>query len=74
MPAIDQDGLSRDELEAVRAALARDPALAGELDLILPALGPAARTAFWAEFARACDGERPAAAVLTALTRAARGS
>ncbi len=73
MPPIDQDGLSRDELAAVRAALARDPALAAELRLILPALDPPTRRAFWAEFAATCGGPRPAAAVLAALTRTAQG-
>jgi len=73
MPAIDQDGLSPGELGAVRSALARDPALHDELDLILPALEPGVRRAFWREFASACDAERPAGAVLAALTAAARG-
>lgn len=72
MPPIDQDGLSRDELAAVRVALGRDPALAAELNLILPALDRRVRRAFWAEFAATCGGPRPAAAVLAALTRAAR--
>ncbi len=72
MPAIDQDGLSRDELAAVRAALVRDPDLGAELDLILPALAPAARSAFWHRFATGCRRERPAAAVLAALIATAR--
>ena len=72
MPANDQDGLSREELDAVRAALARDPALGAELDLILPALAPAARAAFWRAFAGACGSRRPAAAVLGSLIEAAR--
>lgn len=72
MPAIDQDGLSPDELDAVRSALARDPDLAAELDLILPALDGAGRRAFWQAFAPVAGDERPAAAVLVALICAGR--
>ena len=72
MPAFDQDGLAPDEARAVRAALARDPALADELDLILPALSASGRRAFLRAFAGRCaTGRRPAAAVLEALVAAA---
>lgn len=72
MPAIDQDGLSPGELDAVRSALARDPDLAAELDLILPALDGAGRRAFWQAFAPLAGDERTAAAVLVALIAAGR--
>jgi len=72
MPAIDQDGLAADEARAVRAALARDPALGDELDLIFPALSASGRRAFLRAFAGRCAaGRRPAAAVLEALVAAA---
>jgi len=72
MPAFDQDGLAPDEARAVRAALARDPALADELDLILPALSASGRRAFLRAFACRCgEGRRPAGAVLEALVAAA---
>lgn len=72
MPAIDQDGLAPDEARAVRAALARDPALADELDLILPALSPSGRRTFLRAFACSCGARgRPAGAVLEALVAAA---
>jgi hypothetical protein len=72
MPAIDQDGLAPDEARAVRAALARDPALGDELDLILPALSASGRRGFLQAFARRCvAGGRPAAAVLEALVATA---
>lgn len=74
MPVIDQGGLSSDELGAVSAALARDPGLRGELELILPALDRGTRRAFWRAFASGCDVERPAAAVLEALVAAARST
>ncbi|MEZ5074424.1 MAG: hypothetical protein R2691_06260 [Solirubrobacterales bacterium] len=75
MPSIDHDGLTPAETRALRSALARDPALAGELELILPALAPAARRELVRELARRCAGaERPAAAVLEALVAAARTS
>ena len=72
MPAIDQDGLSPGELDAVRSALARDPDLAAELDLILPALDGAGRRVFWQAFAPLAGDERPAAAVLVALITVGR--
>jgi len=72
MPAFDQDGLAPDEARAVRAALARDPALADELDLILPALSRGGRRAFLRAFADGCAADRrPAGAVLEALVAAA---
>lgn len=72
MPAIDEDGLSPGELRALRDVLARDPALADELDLILPALSPDARAVFRRELADASGRSRPAAAVLAALVAVAR--
>jgi hypothetical protein len=72
MPVIDEDGLSPEELDALRGVLARDPALAAELELILPALGEGARRAFWRRLATAGPAGRPAAAVLAALVVAAR--
>jgi len=70
MPAINEDEPSREELEALNGALARDPALRAELDLILPVLDPASRRAFRQAIAGA---DRPAAAVLEALVAAAAG-
>lgn len=75
MPSIDQDGLAPAESRALSSALAQDPALARELELILPALDPAARRAFKRELARRCGGaDRPAAAVLEALVAASRAT
>ena len=71
MPAIEEDGPTPDELRALGDVLARDPALAGELELILPALGRDARAAFCRELTNVA-GERPAAAVLEALVAASR--
>jgi hypothetical protein len=71
MPAIEDDGPTPGELNALDGVLARDPDLTAELDLILPALGPETRAAFCRELA-AAPGERPAAAVLAALVAAAR--
>jgi hypothetical protein len=75
MSGIDKSGLSPAQGDAVRAALERDPALGNELELIVPGLDAAVRETFWREFAenaRRCD--RPAAAVLEALVRAARNA
>ncbi len=72
MPAIDEDGLSPGELRALRDVLARDPALADELDLILPALSPEARAVFGRELAAAALSSRPAMAVLAAFVATAR--
>lgn len=72
MPAINEDEPSPEELEALHGALARDPALRAELELILPALDPAARRALRQAIAGA--GRRPAAAVLEALVAAAVGA
>jgi hypothetical protein len=71
MAIIDDSGLAGAEREAARAALCRDRALEAELGLILPALGPRERVAFWKAFARAAGGNRPAATVLEALVEAA---
>jgi hypothetical protein len=72
MPTIDEDEPSPEELEALRGALALDPALHAELELILPALDPAARLTLRRAIAR--GGRRPAAAVLEALVAAAAAS
>jgi hypothetical protein len=69
MPANDEDGPIPDDLETL---LGRDPALAAELELILPALDPATRRDFRSALATAGRGTRPAAAVLEALVAAAR--
>jgi hypothetical protein len=69
MPAIDEDEPSPEVLEALRGALARDPALRAELELILPALDRAARLVLRRAIAGA--GRRPAAVVLEALVAAA---
>ena len=75
MSGIDKSGLSPAQADAVRAALERDPALGSELELIVAALGPSARATFWREFAALGRGsDRPAAAVLEALVRAARAA
>lgn len=75
MSGIDKSGLSPAQAAAVRAALERDPALGSELELIVAALGPSARATFWREFAALGRGsDRPAAAVLEALVRAARAA
>ena len=75
MSGIDKPGLSPAQADAVRAALERDPALGGELELIVPGLDPAVGATFWREFADLCRcSEHPAAAVLEALVRAARTS
>ncbi|KAA0268604.1 MAG: hypothetical protein EDQ89_11140, partial [Acidobacteria bacterium] len=73
MPAIDEDEPSPEELVALGGALARDPALRAELELILPALDPGAREALRQAIARAAAGGRlrPAAAVLEALVAVA---
>jgi len=73
MPAIEYDGLAPAEVRALRSALARDRALAAELELIVPALDRAARLPFMRALARGCSaGARPAAAVLAALVVASR--
>jgi hypothetical protein len=74
MPSIDHDGLAPAEVRALQSILARDPALARELEMILPALAPAARRAFGRELGRCGDAERPAAAVLEALVVASRAA
>lgn len=75
MSGIDKSGLSPAQADAVRAALERDPALGSELELIVAALEPSARATFWREFAALGRGsDRPAAAVLEALVRAARAA
>ena len=56
----------------VAAALAADPTLAEELDVIVAAFDPAAAERFRTAFAEELDRHaRPATAVLTALERAA---
>ena len=73
MPLLDDAELNEGERALVEAALATDPALAAELELIGEVLGDGARQRFWQAFARECGmRERPAAAVLAALEAAAR--
>lgn len=58
----------------IAAALAADPDLAAELEMILGAFDVAARERFLVAFADELPRHvRPAAAVLTSLERAARG-
>lgn len=68
--------MQRAEREArIDAALAADPALADELEMILSAFDPHARERFEAAFSEEVERhERPAAAVLAALSRAGRPS
>jgi hypothetical protein len=74
MRTLDDAALCRTERSALDAALAADPALAGEVQVIAGQLEAVARRAFWRELARECPRqERPAAAVLIALERAAGG-
>jgi len=72
MPSRDDLGLDGRRQGLIEAALASDPGLAEELELISSRLEPAARRVFWRTFA---DGSarhaRPAAAVLEALELAA---
>lgn len=68
-------GLDERALAAVERALASDPALAEELEMIEAHLRGEARAAFWRCFAEECGRRaRPAEAVLPALERAASGS
>ncbi len=68
-----QSGPSDRRRVAIAAAVAADPALAGELEAIASELRPAARERFWRILADECPRQRrPAAAVLVALERAAR--
>jgi hypothetical protein len=71
MPVIDEDGASPEELALLGDVLARDPALRAELELILPALDPAARRALRHAIVRAAPSRRPAAVLLEALVAAA---
>lgn len=67
-----QSYLGAAELAAIALAFYADPALPEELALIEPWLEPRARARFWREFAIASgECERPGAAVLVALERAA---
>lgn len=69
----DDAGLAREAAARVDAALALDPALAAEIELILGSLTAVGRAAFWEAFADECvRHRRPAAAVLAALERAAQ--
>jgi len=64
------DPLRRARLEA---AIALEPGLERELELISEALGGSARRSFWASLARLSGGgRRVSSAVLEALTEAAR--
>jgi len=72
MPSLDYAGLSPGERARVESVLASEPCLARELGAIAGALSPEARDRFWIAFATECERqERPAAAVLAALERAA---
>lgn len=72
MKPLDEDGLDATRRRIVRTALREDPALEEELRLITGLLKPSLRPVFWRAFADACPlSERPAAAVLGALERAA---
>lgn len=72
MRPLDEYGLDASQRRIVGAALREDPALEEELMLISGLLRPALRPVFWRAFADTCGGgERPAAAVLGALERAA---
>jgi hypothetical protein len=71
MAVIDDSGLPEAERDRARVALNRDPALEHELEAILPALSPHARSAFWRSFVRRAEHcRRPAGAVLEALVEA----
>jgi hypothetical protein len=73
MQGSDPPILTSAERAGVRAALARDPALEDELELIDAVLEPAARARFWPALAQEVGPcRRPAAAVLAALERAAQ--
>jgi hypothetical protein len=74
MPANDEDESPPEGLDALSDALARDPSLLAELELILPALDPAARRAFGQALVAAGLDQRPAALVLEALVAAARAA
>lgn len=72
MPSFDDVGLDARGRALVVAALADDPALAEEVELIASLLGEKARRCFWRAFACECRRRnRPAGAVLAALERAA---
>ncbi len=72
MTSLDDARLGREARARVEAALARDPGLGEELEMIVAMLGGAARERFWRAFADGCgSGKRPAAAVLAALEDAA---
>lgn len=72
MTSFDDAGLDARRRALVEAALAADPALAEELELITGCLGERAARSFWSRFADDCvRTERPASAVLAALEHAA---
>ncbi|MCB0865281.1 MAG: hypothetical protein KDB58_06170 [Solirubrobacterales bacterium] len=74
MSAREPDKRSWEEDPRLGAAFVADPALADEIEMILPMLDPPARERFEALLAEEVGRhERPAAAVLAALERAARG-
>jgi hypothetical protein len=74
MSVADLSGLDPEELDAVESALEREPALRDELEMILDAVDPEARIAFWRAFVdQGGTGDRPASAVLHALVSAASG-
>lgn len=68
MPARDDLGLDRCRQRLIAAALATDPGLAEELELIASRMELEVRREFWHAFADGCARHaRPAAAVLGAL-------
>ena len=74
MSVVDLSGLTPEELDAVASALAREPALRDELEMILGAVDKGVRIAFGRAFIdNGGTGDRPAAAVLPALVLAAAG-
>lgn len=71
---LNQSALSARERAAISAALAADPSLAEEVEAIAAALRPVLRERFWRALAEESPHrQRPAAAVLAALERAALG-
>ena len=73
MPTPPDVALRDGERHAIERALAADPWLAAELDLVVGLLEPVAAARFWRAFARrVSSAPRPSAAVLGAFEDAAR--
>lgn len=69
-----RDAEDGEAVARLRAALGADPDLAEELEMITPMLDPGARARFESALTEELGRhQRPAAAVLAALERAARG-